>query len=151
MSALSTLAMGLVQKGLVDVLESRNNRYRIGFLSSRPVESATDFEHDHTQGPLPHVADGSVERGAPDAGFIDELTADFQKRFDMPLPHAKLDSVVDRIAPLAFGSGDEVGGRKFLIFTRRVSTVCALRDQLACPQGFHRPSVQGHGKPLPAH
>ena len=139
MSASSTLAMGLVQKGLVDVLASRNNRYRIGFLSSfeslqssiRPVESAADFEHDHTQGPLPHAADGSVERDAPDAGFIDELTADFQKRFDMQLPHAKLDSVVDRIAPLAFGSDDEVGGHKFLIFTRRVSTVHALRDRLA--------------------
>ena len=139
MSALSTLAMGLVQKGLVDVLASRNNRYRIGFLSSfeslqssiRPIERTADFEHDHTQGSLPHGPGGSVERDAPDAGFIDELTADFQKRFDMPLPHAKVDSVVDRIAPLAFGSDDEVGGRKFLIFARRVSTVHALRDRLA--------------------
>ena len=139
MSALSTLAMGLVQKGLVDVLASRNNRYRIGFLSSfeslqssiQPIEKDADFEHDHTQGPLPHAADGSVERDAPDAGFIHELTAEFQARFDMPLPHAKVDSVVDRVAPLAFGSDNEVGGRKFLIFTRRVSTVHALRDRLA--------------------
>ena len=147
MSVLSTLAMGLVQKGLVDVLASRNNRYRIGFLSSfeslqssiRQVESAADFELD-TQGSLPRAADGSVERDAPDAGFIDELTADFQKRFDMPLPHAKVDSVVDRIAPLAFGSDNEVGGRKFLIFTRRVSTVHALRDRLA---RRHRLAVEG--------
>ena len=139
MSALSTLAMGLVQKGLVDVIASRNNRYRIGFLSSfeslqrsiQPSEKAADFEHDHTQGSLPHGPDGSVERDAPDAGFIDELTADFQKRFEMPLPHAKVDSVVERIAPLAFGSDDEVGGCKFLIFARRVSTVHALRDRLA--------------------
>ena len=139
MSPLRTLAMGLVQKGLVDVLASHNNRYRIGFLSSfeslqssiRPIENAADFEHDHTQGSLHRAADGSVERDAPDAGLIDEMTADFQKRFDMQLPHAKVDSVVDRIAPLAFGSGDQVGGRKFLIFARRVSTVHALRDRLA--------------------
>ena len=155
MTALSTLAMGLVQKGLVDVLASRNNRYRIGFLSSfeslqssiRPVETAaagegtdadgersSDYYHDATQAP---PAPG--EREAPDAGFIDEFTAGFQSRFDMPLPHAKLDSVVDRIAPLAFGSDDEVGGRKFLIFTRRVSTVHALRDRLVAR---HRLAVE---------
>ena len=144
MSVLSTLAMGLVQKGLVDVLASQNNRYRIGFLSSfeslqsslRPIESAGgdpiapdeerphDFEHDPAEV-------RSDERDAPDAGFIDELAGDFQKQFKLPLPHAKVDSVVDRIAPLAFGSDNEVGGRKFLIFTRRVSTVQALRDRLA--------------------
>ena len=148
MSALSTLAMGLVQKGLVDVLASRNNRYRIGFLSSfeslqssiRPVETAADFEHDQTQGSLPQAADGSVERDAPDAGFIDELTADFQNRFDMPLPHAKVDSVVDRIAPLAFGSDNEVGGCKFLIFARRVSTVHTLRDRLS---RRHQMAIEG--------
>ena len=144
MRALSTLAMGLVQKGLVDVLASRNNRYRIGFLSSfeslqsslRPIgatagdslaadgERPHDFEHDPTEV-------RPDERDAPDADFIDQLSADFQARFDMPLPHAKVDSVVDRIAPLAFGSKNEVGGHKFLIFTRRVSTVHALRDRLA--------------------
>lgn len=143
MSVLSTLAMGLVQKGLVDVLASRNNRYRIGFLSSfeslqssiRPVGSVggdrlapdserhSDFEHDPTE---VH----RDERDAPDAEFIDKLATDFEKRFDMPLPHAKVTSVIDRIAPLAFGSDTEMGGRKFLIFTRRVSTVHALRDRL---------------------
>ena len=153
MSALSTLAMGLVQKGLVDVLASRNNRYRIGFLSSfeslqsslRPTglagggplapdgERSYDFEHDPTEV-------RRDERDAPDAGFVDELAGDFQERFDMPLPHAKVDYVVDRIAPLAFGSDNEVGGRKFLIFTRRVSTVQALRDRLA---RRHRLAVEG--------
>ena len=153
MSALSTLAMGLVQKGLVDVLASRNNRYRIGFLSSfeslqsslRPNGSAAgdpitpdgershDFEHDPTEV-------RPDERDAPDAGFVDELAGDFQEQFDMPLPHAKVDSVVDQIAPLAFGSKNEVGGGKFLIFTRRVSTVHALRDRLA---RRHRLAVEG--------
>ncbi len=145
MTPLRTLAMGLVQKGLVDVLASRNNRYRIGFLSSfeslqssiRPAETAaggqtepdgdrpTDFHRDPTE-----AAPRQDERNAPDAGFIDELAASFQKQFDMPLPHAKVDSVVEGIAPLAFGSATEEGGRKFLIFTRRISTVHALRDRL---------------------
>ena len=155
MTALSTLAMGLVQKGLVDVLAGRNNRYRIGFLSSfeslqssiRPVEAAAagdeadsdgerpaDFHRDPTEAPPK-----PEEQDAPDAGFIDELGADFSKQFDMPLPHAKVDSVVDRIAPLAFGSDDEAGGHKFLVFTRRVSTVDALRDRLIAR---HRVAVE---------
>ena len=48
----------------------------------------------------------------------------------MPLPHPKVDSVVDRVASLAFGTNTKEGGHKFLIFTRRVSTVHTLRDRL---------------------
>ena len=135
MTALSTLAMGLVQKGLVDVLQGRNNRYRIGFLSSfESLQTSIrreDWHRDQT--------DGHVDDRAPDAEFIHRLTTDFQKKFDMPLPHAKVDSVVDRMAPLAFGSDDMVGGCKFLIFTRRVSTVDALRERLALR---HRQAVE---------
>ena len=154
MTALSTLAMGLVQKGLVDVLASRNNRFRIGFLSSfeslqssiRPAEAEadgptdpdgdrpTDFHLDATEAASRHD-----ERDAPDAGFIDDLATSFHEQFDMPLPHAKVDSVVDGIAPLAFGSTTEVGGGKFLIFTRRISTVHALRDRLLTR---HRKAVE---------
>ena len=153
MSALSMLAMGLVQKGLVDVLASRNNRYRIGFLSSfeslqsslRPEDGSEHAQAASDREPSPDFeADasdvGSDERDAPDAGFIDELAGDFEQRFDMPLPHAKVDAVVERIAPLAFGSDKEVGGRKFLIFTRRVSTVHALQHRLA---RCHRLAVEG--------
>ena len=135
MTALSTLAMGLVQKGLVDVLQGRNNRYRIGFLSSfeslRTSIRREDWHRDQT--------DGQADDNAPDADFIHRLTTDFEKQFEMPLPHAKVDSVADRIAPLAFGSGKEVGGRKFLIFTRRVSTVDALRERLALR---HRQAIE---------
>ena len=135
MTALSTLAMGLVQKGLVDVLQGRNNRYRIGFLSSfeslRTSIQREDWHRDQT--------DGRADDKAPDADFIHRLTTDFQDQFDMPLPHAKVDSVADRIAPLAFGSDHEVGGCKFLIFTRRVSTVDGLRERLALR---HRQAVE---------
>ncbi len=143
MTALGTLAMALVQKGLVGVLQGRNNRYRIGFLSSfeslqssirgtlpaatsdlprREEEASGDWHRDSS--------DGFSESQAPDSDFIQHYASDFEKRFGMPLPHPKIDSVVDRIAPLAFGSDTQRGGHKFLIFTRRVSTVHTLRDRL---------------------
>ncbi len=135
MTALSTLAMGLVQKGLVDVLQGRNNRYRVGFLSSfESLQSSIRREEWHRD-----QTDHDVDDQAPDADFIHRLTTDFEKQFDAPLPHAKVDSVADRIAPLAFGSGDAEGGRKFLVFTRRVSTVDTLRERLALR---HRQAVE---------
>ena len=51
MTALSTLAMGLVQKGLVDVLQGRNNRYRIGFLSSFESLRTSIRREDWHRGP----------------------------------------------------------------------------------------------------
>ena len=143
MSALATLATGLVQKGLVSVLRGRSNRYRIGFLSSfeslqssikrtlpapasdndeKEEEAAGDWHRDQ--------ADTLTEPEALDTGFIERLADSFEESFAMPMPHPKLDSVVDRVAPLAFGVNSEKGGQKFLIFTRRVSTVDALRRRL---------------------
>jgi hypothetical protein len=143
MTVLGTLAMGLVQKGLVDVLRGRSNRYRIGFLSSfeslqssigrtlPPPTSGDDASEDETSGDWHRdQADGLTEPEAPDTSFIHRLTRDFDQRFGRPLAHPKVDSVVDRVAPLAFGTDGEEGGHKFLIFTRRVSTVDTLRDRL---------------------
>ena len=143
MNALGTLAMGLVQKGLVDVLQGRSNRYRIGFLSSfeslqssigrtlPPTVSDSDAQDEQTNGDWHRdQADGVKDSEAPDTNFIQRLASDFEERFGLPLPHPKIDSVVDRVAPLAFGTETEEGGHKFLIFTRRVSTVDTLRDRL---------------------
>ena len=133
MTTLSTLSMGLIQKGLVDILERRNNRYRIGFLSSfeslqsslrksiSPQESDSGSDFHETP------ADGQE---APDSEFISKLDNDFREKFDLALPHGKVESVVKRVAPYAFGSENEVGGRKCLIFTRRISTVQTLRNEL---------------------
>ena len=143
MSVLGTLAMGLVQKGLVDVLQGRSNRYRIGFLSSfeslqssigrtlPPPTSDSDAQDEQQAGDWHRdQADGTTEAEAPDSNFIQRMASDFEERFGRPLPHPKIDSVVDRVAPLAFGTDAEEGGHKFLIFTRRVSTVDTLRDRL---------------------
>ena len=143
MSALATLATGLVQKGLVKVLRGRSNRYRIGFLSSfeslqtslqrtLPASvSDSDAQEEQVTGDWhrEHV-DRFTEPEAPDTDFIERLASSFEDHFDMPIPHPKIDSVVKRVAPLAFGTDDAEGGQKFLIFTRRVSTVDALRGRL---------------------
>jgi hypothetical protein len=140
MSALGTLAMGLVQKRLVGVLQGRSNRYRVGFLSSfeslqssigrmaAPSDAAPEEEQSGDWHRDP--SEGQGERDAPDAGFISALSEDFAQRFGRPLPHPKLDFVVDRVAPLVFGTDEEEGGDKLVIFARRVSTVHALRDRL---------------------
>lgn len=143
MSVLGTLSMGLVQKGLVKVLQGRSNRYRIGFLSSfeslqssiratiPPLTSDGDPQEERASGDWQlDRTDIGTKSEAPDTDFIHRLASSFEKRFDMTLPHPKVDSVVDRVAPLAFGTKHEVGGHKFLIFTRRISTVDTLRDRL---------------------
>ncbi len=144
MSVLGTLSMGLVQKGLVKVLQGRSNRYRIGFLSSfeslqssirttlPTLTSDGDPQEEQASGDWHRDrADIGTKSEAPDTNFIQQLSSSFEKRFDMPLPHPKVDSLVDRVAPLAFGTDTEEGGHKFLIFTRRVSTVNTLCDRLA--------------------
>ena len=143
MSPLATLATGLVQKGLVNVLRGRSNRYRIGFLSSfeslqtslnrtLPASvSDSDAQDEQVAGDWHRdQVDAFTEPEAPDTDFIEKLASSFEDRFAMPMPHPKVDSVVDRVAPLAFGADDEKGGAKFLIFTRRVSTVDALCSRL---------------------
>lgn len=140
MSAVSTLAMAVVQKALVDILKAKGNKYRIGFLSSFESLQASVKRHegvdvDEESGDVDsdwhYDVGGSTDTTeAPDTGFIDRIAADFDGRFGMPLPHAKVDAVIDRIAPAAFGTDDDPGGHKHLIFTRRVSTVEALRDRL---------------------
>lgn len=142
MSALGTLAMGLVQKELVRLMAGRNNRYRIGFLSSfESLQSSIGRTHpiaSEEDGPeAPNASrewegshDTESESDAPDSNFVNRLSEDFKDRFGLPLPHPKVDALVEQVAPLAFGTAEISGGRKFLIFTRRVSTVHALRDRL---------------------
>ncbi len=141
MSVLGTLAMGLVQKRLVDVLQGRSNKYQIGFLSSfESLQSSigraqphsgsdSDGQDEQTDGDWHRDQTEGATEEAPDTGFIQQITEDFQTRFDVPLRHPKVDAVVDRVAPLAFGSDTQEGGCKFLIFCRRVSTVGTLRDR----------------------
>ena len=143
MSALATLATGLVQKGLVNVLQGRSNRYRIGFLSSfeslqtslkrtLPTSiSDSDAQEEQEAGDWHRdQVDTFAEPEAPDTEFVKRLASSFEDRFGLQMPHPKVEFVENRVAPLAFGTDEEKGGAKFLIFTRRVSTVDALCNRL---------------------
>ena len=144
MGVLETLAVGLVQKGLDKLLQNEGNRYKIGFLSSfeslqssiagkksanksnnDPQASQKQREYETDQ------ASGVTETDAPDANFINKFATEFDKKFNEQLPHPKVDSVVKQVAESAFGTKSSAGGEKFLIFTRRVSTVKTLQEKLA--------------------
>ncbi len=147
-SALATLSMGLVQKRLVPVLGRRSYRYHIGFLSSfeslqssvrhleKPQQAACDESGGSGDFYKGHDESRVREDEAPDSGFIDRLAGEFQQQFHFPLPHPKLDRVVKEVARLAFGeeaAGEQPeapGGEKVLVFTRRISTVDAMRERL---------------------
>ena len=152
MGALETLAVGLIQKGLDKLLQNEGNRYKIGFLSSfeslqssidskksgkksisvsQEIQKTSDFEGEQTG--------GGTETDAPDAKFINRFADEFESKFNMQLPHPKVDSVVKKVAESAFGTNDKEGGDKFLIFTRRVSTVKALKDKLT---KLHEKSIE---------
>uniref|UniRef100_UPI0030FAAC1F DEAD/DEAH box helicase family protein n=1 Tax=Euzebya pacifica TaxID=1608957 RepID=UPI0030FAAC1F len=141
MTPLQSLAMGLVQKGLVDVVDQHGGHFKIGYLSSfeslsssiRGASAPADLD-DEEEGSSDHwrgageLAD--YQDDSPDATFIDRLAGRFTGQFDRPLPHPKVEALVDTVARTAFGTDDEPGGHKAIVFTRRVSTVDALRDRL---------------------
>lgn len=141
--ALSTLGMGLVQKGLVEVLGQRGNRFKIGFLSSfESLQSSVRGQLDRDE----QVGDWHVDSGggtddheAPDDDLIDQLVGGFRTRFGTDLPHPKLDAVASRLGQLAYGTDTDPGGDKALVFTRRVSTVAALRSRMTA---YHRRRVE---------
>ncbi len=144
MSVLETLSLGIVQKELVNALQARGNRYRIGLLSSfeslqtslrntlPTLKSDSDGHDESNTGDWHQDQNESVdeEKDVPDSRFIERLQSDFYREFQIHLRHPKVDYVADRIADHAFGTDTDVGGHKFLVFTRRVSTVNALYDRL---------------------
>ena len=143
MNVLETLSIGLVQKGLTLELEGRSNRFRTGFLSSfeslqssligRGAASLEDSElHEREkESDFQFTSSDRIrDAEAPDSMFVNRVTASFEEEFGIPLPHPKVDYVVNKVAESAFGNDEQSGGCKFLIFTRRISTVDALRTRL---------------------
>ena len=143
MNVLETLSIGVVQKGLTIALEDRGNRFRTGFLSSfESLQSSlkgnssshlenSESPDEDSKGDFQSVASDRIrDAEAPDSRFVNRLTGSFEEKFGMPLPHPKVDFVVNKVAELAFGAKKSKGGSKFLIFTRRISTVDALRSRL---------------------
>jgi hypothetical protein len=150
-TAISTLTIALVQKKLVEVLSSsedgnQGGRFKAGYMAS--FESLDDSvpqgkiekSRSNSTDADSTVADFYSEKDhrnqaddAPDTGFIAKLSADFKKHFgNRHLPHPKIDKVVEEISVNAFGSekNNNHGGKKTLVFCRRVSSVYSLRDRI---------------------
>jgi hypothetical protein len=137
-NCLGTLSMALVQKKLVSLLDGRNNRFRIGFLSSfeslqesiqrggRRTEEDEENPTDFYMGKDEAIRNES-DRLPADWNFVTSLDRRFKKAFgdDKYLPHPKLDHTVDLLARAAFE-----GNQKFLVFCRRIRAVEELRCRL---------------------
>lgn len=132
----AALAMAVVQKKLVEVLEGRSNTFKIGYLSS--FESLHDSLRRHLAKPETHSEEEGEGAAAetlsdhesldqaprvepddepPDAAFVQRLSGEYLEKFDRNLPHAKLDRVAARISEDACENGI-----KYLVFTRRINT-----------------------------
>ena len=129
------LAMALVQKKLVKILNRHNNRFRIGFLSSfeslqQSLINARRHDDDTPFKPDFHKSEDSKDSKEddnlpPDVFFISDLSQRFEARFKRSLPHPKIDFTVDRLARRAFRNNE-----KFLVFCRRINAVYELRNRL---------------------
>lgn len=138
---LHALAMALVQKKLVKILKQRNNRFRIGFLSSFESLQQSIISARRHDDAMPakddfHTGEDNKdlkedEKLPPDAFFISDLSQTFEKRFHRPLPHPKIDFTVERLSKRAFRHNE-----KFLVFCRRINAVKELRDRL--DMEYHR-------------
>ncbi len=150
-TVLSTLTIALVQKNLVQVLSNNEKVHKLGFFRAGYMasfesldDSIREGNNKKTKGDVadknPTNLDFHNEKNqpnpkedAPDVGFVGRMSADFKKQFSMmDLPHPKIDEVVKEISVNAFGSeiNNISGGRKTLVFCRRVSSVSALRDRI---------------------
>jgi hypothetical protein len=145
MSVLGALTMGLVQKGMVNILQGSNNRYRVGFLSSfeslqSSLRSSSQKQETEEEGSKTDWHKGQSNRveevEAPDTGFIQQIATSFEEQFNRSLPHPKVDFVVEQVAASTFGTQGGEEGEKVLIFTRRISTVATLKSRLM--RQFHR-------------
>jgi len=131
---LHALTMALVQKKLVRILKNKNNRFKIGFLSSfesfqeslskhvtedgSGQEETSDFYFN--KGEIP----ADDERTPPDAGFITVLGKKYLKAFNSPLPHPKIDFTVESLSRKAFYENE-----KYVVFCRRIKAVEELCDR----------------------
>jgi hypothetical protein len=137
------LAMALVQKNLAALLESQNNRYQVGFLTSfeslqqsAGTVSTKPVSSDETDEPsTPAGSDDDLSRQAeftqrgksqPDALRIRSLGESFARDFaGEHLPHPKLDEVARLVAQTAFDEGEKV-----IVFMRRIAAVKEFCDHI---------------------
>jgi len=124
------LAVALVQKKVAELLghERFNKSFQIGMLASfesflettrlkRVEEGEANFD-DSDQ------TDDITEREGIDVYDVNRLARGYRKQFGCELPHPKMDSVVQSL------SSSWKGGKKTLVFVRRVASVKELKRKL---------------------
>lgn len=143
---LGLLSIAMVQRHLAHALGREGGRFRNGFIAS--FESLEDSLRDRTAPALAQqegLQDGQPEDDfyaehsqaaahdkAPDLRYVGEACQAFEKRFGFGLPHPKLDGVERDLSLQAFGdrAASREGGRKTVVFCRRLSSVRVLRQRL---------------------
>lgn len=152
LSPLESLTMAVVQKKLVHILDGKNNRFRIGCLSS--FESLQASVYKQKQHPAAEQSDGdgidTAPAGAeggkpsdlyitndvrddvrqelkelPDMRFVESFARRYQEFFDATIPHPKVDFVIEQVRRMTLQDGE-----KIVVFTRRINTVDELVTRL---------------------
>jgi hypothetical protein len=123
------LTVALVQKKVSELLghEKFNSSFQIGMLASfesflettklRKKDEDSNFD-DSEQ------TDEAVEREGIDVRKINGLARSYRRRFDLELPHPKMDALVEALA------SSWQTGEKTLVFVRRVASVRELKRKL---------------------
>ena len=129
------LMVALIQKKVAEVLHDPRfgARFQIGMLSSfesfmetAGVQESTEDEDDDQASSF-HVSeqtDDAAEKQGIDTAAINQIAHSYKRTFREPMPHPKMDAVVESIAS-RFRVGD-----KTLVFVRRVRTVEEMGEKL---------------------
>ena len=151
MSPLESLVMAIVQKKLVDILDNKNNRFKIGCLSSFESLQASVYNKEKKKAIVPEADESEsadtltetgervsdiyvapndadlkeVKRDVPDMGFVDDFAKRYKNFFNAEIPHPKVDFIVKQIADRSL-----IHGEKFVVFTRRINTVDEITRRL---------------------
>ncbi|WP_345536367.1 helicase-related protein [Phytohabitans rumicis] len=128
------LTVALVQKKVSELLghERFGSRFQIGMLASFESflqttkirldpddDTADEFAFDAAD----QTAD-ATERQGLDVGMLNGLARAYSRRFGAELPHPKMDALAQSLA------SSWRGGRKGLVFVRRIASVDELRQKL---------------------
>ncbi|RKH43411.1 DEAD/DEAH box helicase family protein [Corallococcus sicarius] len=130
------LVVALVQKKVSELLSGKrfNRSFQIGMLASfesfletarlkRDSTEQKDTDEDKVFDDVEQT-DIAEEREGIDVHDINQLAANYRKRFGREMPHPKMDAVVDSL------SSAWRTGQKTLVFVRRVASVKELKRKL---------------------
>jgi len=130
------LMVALIQKKVSEVLNDPvfGARFQMGMLSSfesfmetAKVSVETPDDEEGEREVSFHVSDqtdDALEKQGIDSAAVNQIARSYKKKFREPMPHPKMDAVVDSIS-----SGFETGD-KALVFVRRVRTVAEMGEKL---------------------